>query len=268
MEAHAVLGSDPIPVPLCFAELCTCIFERCIGHACIHRSLDREMCLCDRLSRDALNLKGIVMDGLDAGDEGLLALIMTLQTCFLRVLQRTRHPVRCVLLASVTHIGHVAVHAGNTGVGMNARRPRLEFRMLRLEHHRLGVGVHPVALESARLPGLIELVLGLGIEAVVVRVVHTSVLSSEVVLRMALRTDIGAHIIMWCGIHIDTTACHCLDEALLIDAQLHRIGIVACRAAEPLIVGDGSRNFIKRLRCIRPSTFFEVHIINIRTLAL
>ena len=56
--------------------------------------------------------------------------------------------------------------------------------------------MHPVTLESACLSGLIELVLGLGIKAVVVRVVHTSVLSGEVVLRMALRTDIGAHIIM------------------------------------------------------------------------
>ena len=151
---------------------------------------------------------------------------------------------------------------------MDTRRPRLELRMLRLEHHRLGVGVHPVALESACLSGLIVLILGLGIQTVLVWMCDTTILGGEVVLRMALRAHIGTHLVMRRRIYVHTALCHRLNEALLIDTQFHRLGIVACRAAKPLIHRDGSRNFIKRLRCIRPSTFFEVHIINIRTLAL
>ena len=84
VEAHAILSSDPIPVPLRFANelarLCELLI-RCTG---IHGGLDGLVGLCDGLASDALELEGVVANRLDACLQRLCTLIVALKAGLFR----------------------------------------------------------------------------------------------------------------------------------------------------------------------------------------
>ena len=90
MEAHAVLGSDPIPVPLGFADELAGFCELFIRSAGIHSGLDGLMGLSDGLSGNALELERVVANRLNAGLEGLSALVMAFEAGLFRSLERVR----------------------------------------------------------------------------------------------------------------------------------------------------------------------------------
>ena len=97
--------------------------------------------------------------------------------------------------------------------------------------------------------------------------IDTAIFLREIILIMTLRADIGAHLIMRSLADIYTAAGHRLDEALLIDSQLHSLRIMTGRAAEPLILFDWCSNFIEWLGSKIPATLLEVDIIHIGALA-
>ena len=127
------------------------------GRAGVDGRFDGEVRFRDGLASDALQTEVVVMDLLDAAYKRLNAFVMALLAGFLRGLERTRHPVRRVLLAIFAHVRHMAVDAGDAVLGMDACRPDFEVRMLRFEHHGLGIRMFPVALELASLAALVEL---------------------------------------------------------------------------------------------------------------
>lgn len=175
--------------------------------------------------------------------------------------------MRGVLLAVLSHVRHMAVDTGDTGVSVDARRPSLEVRMLCLEHRGLGICMDPVLLEGTSLTGLIELILRLRIEPVVKRMVDAAVFLREVVLIVALCADVSALVVVRSVVDIDAAAGHRVDEALLVDAQLHRLRIVARRAAKPLVVLNGCHDFVDRLRGVIPAALLVVDIVHVRALA-
>ena len=125
----------------------------------------------------------------------------------------------------------------------------------------------PVTLEVAGLAALVELELVFRLEAVVPRMVDAAVFSFEVILVVALCADIGALVVVRGVVHVDAAAGHGGDEALLIDAELHGLRIMAARAAEPLVVFDGRHDFVNRLRGVCPAALLVVDVVHVRAFA-
>ena len=229
-------------------------------------SFDRDQDLSAKTGQ-ALNLKGVVIYILHPVNKGLGLLIMALAAGLLRSLQGIRHPMGSVLLAVLAHIGHMAINAGDTGIMMDTGDPILKLRMLGLQHRSLGVGMYPILLETAGLAALIELELLLRIEAIVPGMIHPAIFLHKIVFVMALGADIGTHIIMGRIVHIHPPAGHGFHEALLVDPQLHGLGIMAAGAAEPFILLNGSRDFVNGLGSISPAAFLEILVIHVGALA-
>ena len=132
-----------------------------------------------------------------------------------------------VFLPIFAHIRHMAVNTSNPIHRVNRILPSFIIRMLSLEHRRLGIGMNPVLRETARMSILIILIDLLGIEAIIPWLNSPAIFLGEIILVMALAANIGTHLIMGCLADINATASHSLDKALLINAQFHRLRIMA-----------------------------------------
>ena len=86
MEAVAVFGGYPVPIPLCFAQFQPYRCQLFICSTGIHSGLYGQMRLGHRLAGSTLQFEVIVMDGLHPGNQRFLALIMALEAgCFDRL---------------------------------------------------------------------------------------------------------------------------------------------------------------------------------------
>ena len=217
METDTVFGSYPIPIPLSLTQLQTCLCKLCICCTTVHGCLNCQMRFGYCLSRNALELERILMNGFDSRGEGFSTFIMTFKARFIDSLQRARHPVRCIFTSVLTYIRHVAVHTGYSRIRMDTRDPCFKIRMLCFEHWCLGICMNPILLEASRLPRLIELEFGLGIIPVVIRHINASVFLGEIIFSMALRTDISTHIVMGCSLYVDTATCHGINKAHVVN---------------------------------------------------
>jgi hypothetical protein len=145
-----------------------------------------------------------VLDGQHAALELLLRDGVTGLAGPVDVEQRAPHPVVAHLEGADPLGGHVAVSAGHPGPRVDALVPHLELRMLRLEHLRARLGVHPVR-EALRSPDLVrgifptvKIVVGLDLldlEAVGPRIGDDLALALEVVLHVALTADVRSHLL-------------------------------------------------------------------------
>ena len=135
--------------------------------------------------------------------------------------------MRSVLLTVGAHVGHVAIDASDARVGVHAVRPAFKVRVLNLQHTRAAVGVRPVAREAFGVSVLIIFEFGFGIEPVGVGHVNASVFGGEEIFGVALTADVGAHLVMSRLAHVDAHFRHRFDEALVVNAQLHGVGVVA-----------------------------------------
>jgi len=135
-----------------------------------------------------------------------------------------------------TGVGHVAVGAGHAIGGVDALAPGLEIGMLSLQHRRAGVGVGEV--DPADL--VVELDRVLDGQALRPWEGEGLVVAGEVVLDVALRADVGAHLLGG-GVGIDVEVRHALAGHVLLDAvderwagdpQLHRLRVVAVDAGD------------------------------------
>ena len=172
-----------------------------------------------------------------------------------------------ILSAVLPHIGHVTVDAGHPGVGVNTVLPRLIIRMLGFQHGRLGIRVDPIVLEAPRLPRLIILILPFRRESIIPRRHHPAVFLGEVILTVALAADVAPHIVVGHLFDVDPLPGQGLHQALLIDAQRHRVRIVTGRTSDPFVVLDGSHDLVDGLGSVGPAALLKVHVVHVRTLA-
>ena len=184
--------------------------------------------------------------------------------------------MRGVFLTVFPHIGHMAVHAGHTGIGMDAGRPDFKIRMLSLQHRRLGVGMNPILLESTELLtlGLIELELFFRFPAANKGMTHPAIFGHKVILVMALAADIAPHFIMGSLADINALQGHGFNKALLINAQFHGIRVMTGRTAHvqvctfhSILIGIRRRCLGKRQAGKIPAAFLIPLVVHPGTLA-
>ena len=98
--------------------------------------------------------------------------------------------------------------------------------MLCFEHRRLRIGMDPVLRKTSGLTRLVELELSLSAQSIIPWMIDTAVFLGEIIFIMALRTNIGAHLIMRSLADIHTATGHCFNEALLVNPQFHSLRIM------------------------------------------
>ena len=239
MEEGAVAGDRVVPAPLGGADIHERGFHLLLGGAQLPGLGCLEVSLGDHRGGLAGQLILACQFHLDRLAELLLRALVAVQTGIADVVQRAADLVARVLDAALTHVGHVAVGAGQAVAGMYAGLVGLVVRVLGLEHGRLAqlvgeVGeavVVVVLLHLLRgepfLPGqgdhcghlLLTLVVPLGL--------------LEVVLDVALGADQGAHVLV--GDVRDLEAALGVQGALEVVAaqgQLHGLVVVAVAAAD------------------------------------
>ena len=157
---------------------------------------------------------------------------------------RAGHLVVGDLHGTLTGVRHVAVRAGDARLVVDALGEGLEVRVLCLHDVRAGEGVLEVG-ESDLVVVLQRVVHG---QAVVPREGEGLLLTLEVVLDVALRAGVGAHLDGG-GVLVHVVVRHTLtglvlldplDERRARDAQVHGLGIVAVDALDGVFrVGGG-----------------------------
>ncbi|MCD4726625.1 MAG: hypothetical protein K8R46_03115 [Pirellulales bacterium] len=144
------------------------------------------------------------------------------------VQQRTLNMMIGVLHPALGAIRHVAVGAGDTAEGVNARPIDLVIRMLHLDHPRLADGVRPIG-EICRVVVLFH-VLGRG--PLVPGERQVIALALEVILDVALCADQSAHLLVRRLIDVLSLARERLAQRRPGNAQPHGVRLVAIETAD------------------------------------
>src|SRR6202142_323909 len=164
---------------------------------------------------------------------------MAAQAGAVQVLQRAAHVMIAHLHGALPQERHVAIGAGHAGARVHALAVSLELGVLRLEHRGAGLAVSPVA-ETELVVVTLDL---LDLQALRPGVSHNLMLAGEVMLDVALRADICAHLLAGChGVGIVVLFTLALLERLDTNQksgarhpQLHRGRVVTLQAADGMI---------------------------------